>query len=411
MRSFPEEFRKIRLIGVDLDETLLTSRKTISDAVMGAIKEAEAAGIRIVPVTGRPLAGVPAELFAPGLCRYAITSAGAVLTDFGGERGGDVRRDAGGECCGDPDVFCFDAGIDAGCAGSAPETAGNLQGGAAPSFRGIGSYMRAGTGPAAVPDTFGVPDMPGCPGTTLSYEGLDPDTALSVYRAAPELQIVREIMIDGYAYLEPELYDLLISRYYNTVFRSYIESTRIPVPDLFGFVREAAGRDCGGNASSGNTSSRNAIGGNASSGNTSGRNAIGGNASGGTAGNIARIRRGTVENIGFLTAAPEELQTLKAALAHIPGIRATGYSATSLDVGAPGTDKGRALLALGARLGIGREEICAIGDSENDMPMLEAAQFAVAMGNASPRVRSAASYITATCDEDGVALVIRAVIG
>ncbi|MBQ6386544.1 MAG: HAD hydrolase family protein [Lachnospiraceae bacterium] len=409
MRSFPEEFRKIRLIGVDLDETLLTSRKTISDAVMGAIKEAEAAGIRIVPVTGRPLAGVPAELFAPGLCRYAITSAGAVLTDFGGERGGDVRRDAGGECCGDvrkdagreccgdPDVLSgVGAVMDAGCAGSAPETAGNPQGGAAPSFRGIGSYMRAGTGPAAVPDTFGVPDMPGCPGTTLSYEGLDPDTALSVYNAAPELQIVREIMIDGYAYMEPELYDLLISRYYNTVFRSYIESTRIPVPDLFGFVREAAGRECGENASSGNTSSRN----------TSSRNAIGG-----TAGYIARVRRGTVENIGFLTASPEELQTLKAALARIPGIRATGYSATSLDVGAPGTDKGRALLALGARLGIGREEICAIGDSENDMPMLEAAQFAVAMGNASPRVRSAASYITATCDEDGVALVIRAVIG
>lgn len=44
----------------------------------------------------------------------------------------------------------------------------------------------------------------------------------------------------------------------------------------------------------------------------------------------------------------------------------------------------------------------AIGDSENDLPMFETADLAVAMGNGVPRAKEAADYVTAPIDEDGV---------
>ena len=52
-------------------------------------------------------------------------------------------------------------------------------------------------------------------------------------------------------------------------------------------------------------------------------------------------------------------------------------------------------------------QVLAIGDSENDLEMLEAAGTGVAMGNAASEVKRAADDITAGNDEEGVALAIR----
>ena len=49
----------------------------------------------------------------------------------------------------------------------------------------------------------------------------------------------------------------------------------------------------------------------------------------------------------------------------------------------------------------------AFGDGMNDLTMIEAAGLGVAMANAHPRVLEAAGHVTATNDEDGVALAIR----
>ena len=48
----------------------------------------------------------------------------------------------------------------------------------------------------------------------------------------------------------------------------------------------------------------------------------------------------------------------------------------------------------------------AIGDSENDLSMIEAAGIGVAMGNASELVKNHADYITGTNAQDGVASAI-----
>jgi Cof subfamily protein (haloacid dehalogenase superfamily) len=71
-----------------------------------------------------------------------------------------------------------------------------------------------------------------------------------------------------------------------------------------------------------------------------------------------------------------------------------------------GISKGAALAALAARLGIPREQVVAIGDQENDLPMIEWAGLGLAMGNAIPAVRAAAHAVIPPVEEAGVAWAI-----
>jgi hydroxymethylpyrimidine pyrophosphatase-like HAD family hydrolase len=68
--------------------------------------------------------------------------------------------------------------------------------------------------------------------------------------------------------------------------------------------------------------------------------------------------------------------------------------------------KQRALARLCADFQIPSERALAIGDSRNDVPMLRWAGVGVAMANALPEVREAVRYVTASNEEDGVALAI-----
>lgn len=71
---------------------------------------------------------------------------------------------------------------------------------------------------------------------------------------------------------------------------------------------------------------------------------------------------------------------------------------------AVGVDKARALTSALTPLGISREETIAFGDAENDLPMLEFAGVGVAMGNAVEAVKAAADEVTASNDDEGIAL-------
>lgn len=69
-------------------------------------------------------------------------------------------------------------------------------------------------------------------------------------------------------------------------------------------------------------------------------------------------------------------------------------------------DKGAALKHLAQHLGIKQEEVMAIGDNENDLPMIEFAGIGVAMGNATENVKKVANVITASNNEHGVAKAV-----
>ena len=73
----------------------------------------------------------------------------------------------------------------------------------------------------------------------------------------------------------------------------------------------------------------------------------------------------------------------------------------------PGIDKGTTLLRTAELLGIGQQEIIAIGDSENDLAMVKAAGLGVSMLNGSGEIKAAADYITPMDNnESGVAHVV-----
>lgn len=69
-------------------------------------------------------------------------------------------------------------------------------------------------------------------------------------------------------------------------------------------------------------------------------------------------------------------------------------------------DKGAAVKQLAEALGIEAREVMALGDNENDLPMIEYAGLGIAMGNATENIKNAASFITASNDAHGVAVAI-----
>ncbi|WP_042347864.1 Cof-type HAD-IIB family hydrolase [Bacillus massiliigorillae] len=71
-----------------------------------------------------------------------------------------------------------------------------------------------------------------------------------------------------------------------------------------------------------------------------------------------------------------------------------------------GVTKGTSLNHLIQVCGIKREEVIAIGDSYNDLAMIEFAGLGVAMGNAPDDIKAVANYVTDSNMNDGVAKVV-----
>ena len=77
------------------------------------------------------------------------------------------------------------------------------------------------------------------------------------------------------------------------------------------------------------------------------------------------------------------------------------------DVISKGNSKSTGIDAMLDYYGIKLEESMAFGDGGNDIPMLKHAGIGVAMGNASDEVKKYADIVTASVDEDGIALMLK----
>lgn len=73
--------KKIRMIGFDLDGTLLTTDKVLTKRTKHVLTKAAEQGIIVLPVTGRPLSGLPKELLDMPIIRYAVTTNGAKVVE------------------------------------------------------------------------------------------------------------------------------------------------------------------------------------------------------------------------------------------------------------------------------------------------------------------------------------------
>ncbi len=115
----------------------------------------------------------------------------------------------------------------------------------------------------------------------------------------------------------------------------------------------------------------------------------------------------SVDKVQWIFKDMGEREEALARLRTVPGIEITDALGNNLEINLKGVHKGNALVELGKKIGICREEIMACGDGMNDYEMLKTVGFAVAMENAEGALKEIADYVTVSNDENGVAKAIR----
>ena len=197
-------------------------------------------------------------------------------------------------------------------------------------------------------------------GQVLLEKHLDAQTCLTVLDRCQGFPIIREVFRAGVGYLSQADHDALCARYEGTAMLQYLLDSRRVLP---GTVEEFLQED-----------------------------------------------GGPVEELFFLTESTAAKAALRQTLEGLPSIGFADPFPNDLEVIAGDIDKGEAFRYLLSHLGISPEETLAMGDGGSDLPLLQAAGIAVAMGNGTPEVKAVADFVTTTCDEDGVALALERLV-
>lgn len=115
---------------------------------------------------------------------------------------------------------------------------------------------------------------------------------------------------------------------------------------------------------------------------------------------------------GFAMGTREQMLELEAGLrAAFDGqlalhvLRSPRYCGFMCEIAPAGADKWTGVSRLAADWGLAPEQICAVGDDVNDVPMLRGAGLGVAMANATPPALAAADRVAPSLDEEGLATV------
>ena len=100
------------------------------------------------------------------------------------------------------------------------------------------------------------------------------------------------------------------------------------------------------------------------------------------------------------------LSIVRQGLSAVPGIDLTQSWFNNIEIMPAGVDKGRGVRDMAAALGLSMDQVMALGDQDNDIPMFKAAGFGVAMGNAAPELLAAADFVTLSNNEAGFAKAV-----
>lgn len=138
----------------------------------------------------------------------------------------------------------------------------------------------------------------------------------------------------------------------------------------------------------------------------------------------AELPREYLTRVTILSPGPEDSRALhdrvEAAidaptyLTHFPLSALVEHRASPMqvvDVQPPCRGKGEAVRWLGETHGIAPEEVVAIGDANNDLPMFEAAGLAVAMANGMDCAKEAADRVIGDCNTDAIAELLAELFG
>jgi len=103
----------------------------------------------------------------------------------------------------------------------------------------------------------------------------------------------------------------------------------------------------------------------------------------------------TKVNMMRVICSPEDMDTIKPQVAAcVKGLANYAQSLpTTIDIMAPGTNKAAGLHVLLEALQLSMAEVCAIGDSENDLEMLQSVRVACAMGNAVKKTKAVSHFV------------------
>ena len=269
---------QIRLIALDLDGTLLTSDKRLTQRNREALSAAAAAGIEIVPATGRFYSGMPEDVRALDHVRYCILINGALVIDS-------------------------------------------------------------------------------ITGEKIYTAEIDTQDALAFFEYLDDLPVIYDCYIDSWGYMTGSMQEKAGEYISNIHSLKMVRELRKPVPELKRYILEGGYRP-------------------------------------------QKLQLFTRNDVPYRDYLLHELAE------RFPDFSVTSSLPNNIEVNSSAADKGLALKALADHLGISRSGLMAFGDSLNDIPMLRAAAWGVAMGNAHPAATEAAVLQTASCDEDGVAVIV-----
>lgn len=111
--------------------------------------------------------------------------------------------------------------------------------------------------------------------------------------------------------------------------------------------------------------------------------------------------------IGYGRLTEEQKQQLLARVeAKFTDIEVTNSAVTNLEINAAGVNKAEALRFVCNKIGITMDQVIAMGDSLNDLKMLEESGIGIAMENGQQSIKDIADYMTDTNNNDGVAKAV-----
>jgi 5-amino-6-(5-phospho-D-ribitylamino)uracil phosphatase len=102
----------------------------------------------------------------------------------------------------------------------------------------------------------------------------------------------------------------------------------------------------------------------------------------------------------------DKLARLVKELSYFAELEITNSLPTNIEINPKGVSKAKALERVCQKLDITMDNVMSVGDSLNDIKMIQEAGIGVAMGNAQEAIKKVANHITDTNDEDGVAKAI-----
>ncbi|MEW9676014.1 Cof-type HAD-IIB family hydrolase [Lentibacillus sp. L22] len=110
--------------------------------------------------------------------------------------------------------------------------------------------------------------------------------------------------------------------------------------------------------------------------------------------------------IGFDSHNKEKLDDLVEKLSYHKGLELSNSTPTNIEINPAGVNKATAITKVCDWLGMRMDNVMAVGDSLNDIKMIQEAGIGVAMGNAQEAIKMAADFVTDTNNQDGVAMAI-----